>query len=97
MGCLVGGWDGYPVWSHDGEQIAFVWRVSDEKADIHVRRVGGQRSLLRLTQGVGTDLYPVWSPEGNEVAFYRSAGEQSGTFTVEALGGQERFSPMRPT
>ena len=63
-----------PVWSPDGQQIAFT-RWGDSSSDIYVMNADGARQRL-LTRNP-TDFHTTelaWSPRGNEIAFVSRRG-----------------------
>jgi Tol biopolymer transport system component len=68
-----------PAWSPDGERIAFVARLADEKAVAHWRRgewqlytVRPDGSDLRTLTDIpaATITTPLWSPNGKQLAFH---------------------------
>jgi Tol biopolymer transport system component len=64
--------DGSPVWSPDGQRIAF---TSDRNQlryhdDVYVMNADGS-GQRRLTRNVAQDSWPVWSPDGQRIAFTR--------------------------
>ena len=69
-------WD--PVWSPDGERIAFAADRKGEFAnfDIYVMDADGG-NLQNLTNNRGWDSYPSWSPDGERIAF---ASDKKGDF-----------------
>jgi Tol biopolymer transport system component len=75
-----------PVFSPDGNQIAFNWDGGGENPGIYVKLIDSG-SPLRLT--TGNDFDPAWSPDGRSIAFVRR-GDGGGIFLVPALGGPER-------
>ena len=79
-----------PVFSPDGNQIAFFWDgESGDDTGIFVKLIdsGTPLRLNSLNGGRESDL--AWSPDGRSIAFVRT-GREGGIFTVPALGGPER-------
>lgn len=79
-----------PVFSPDGNQIAFFWDgESGDDIGIYVKLIdsGTPLRLNSLNGGRESDL--AWSPDGSSIAFVRT-GSPGGIFTVPALGGPER-------
>ena len=76
-------WDSGPVWSPDGERLAFT-RTQDDATPASrtgvwvIGRDGSGR--VRLSAGaVGThDAGPSWSPDGTRIAFHRESAETGG-------------------
>lgn len=67
---ISGGW---PSWSPDGTQIAFM-----KDGDIYIMsRDGG--GLRRLTNHPALDFDPAWSPDGTQIAF---ASKRSGNWEI---------------
>jgi Tol biopolymer transport system component len=74
----------YPVWSPDGNKIAFV-----------AAEAGGFSLKVMLASGgvattVATDVLedrPSWSPDGSQLAFSKTVGTQPYLFVVSSLGG----------
>jgi eukaryotic-like serine/threonine-protein kinase len=81
-----------PVFSPDGNEIAYEWRGGkDDNGDIYVTLIGAG-TPLRLTTDPALDFSPTWSPDGRFIAFIRQTSAR-GTFAyyfVPALGGVER-------
>lgn len=61
-----GSYDGTPVWSPDGQKIAFV-SLRDGYYQIYTVGVNGA-GLQRLATGMHS-LYAAWSPDGEKIAF----------------------------
>lgn len=61
-----------PVWSPDGQRIAFAMRpadaTSDEESEIYVMRRDGT-AVQRLTTIAGDDSHPHWSADGKRIFF----------------------------
>ena len=87
-------YDGFPAWSPDRTEIAF---VSDRggDADIYVMRADGT-GVRRLTGGNrpgrgAYDLYPAWSPDGRLIAFSSNrAAIESEIFVMRSDGSAVR-------
>ncbi len=56
-----------PVWSPDGQRIAFVSQ-RDGNREIYLVQADGT-GLLNLTQHPAEDWTPAWSPDGRQIAF----------------------------
>ncbi len=87
-----------PVFSPDGNQIAFFWDGGDgDEAGIYVKLIdaGMPLRIASFPGGSGpagfgpSGLSLAWSPDGRHIAFARK-GNGGGIFTVTALGGPER-------
>lgn len=80
-----------PVFSPDGERIAFAWTQGffQPNRDIHVRHLSSENSIP-VTSGEGQNVYPAWSPDGDRLAFIRYTPETCGIYTVSPLGTSER-------
>jgi Tol biopolymer transport system component/DNA-binding winged helix-turn-helix (wHTH) protein len=84
------GYELYPVFSPEGNQIAFTWSgEKDDNWDIYVKLIGAERPL-RLTTDPRDEYCPAWSPDGRYIAFWRHGEREDGIWTVPALGGPER-------
>ena len=84
------GRESWPVFSPDGDQVAFTWDgTAGDNFDLYVKLVGAGEPL-RLTTHPGTENSPAWSPDGKHIAFTRFHQGQSAIYTVPALGGPER-------
>jgi Tol biopolymer transport system component len=81
-----------PVFSPDGNELAFAWQGEDSKDlnvyHIYVQLVGAG-TPLRLTNASVRDESPTWSPDGKFIAFARDTNP-AGYYIVPALGGPER-------
>lgn len=72
--------DRSPVWSPDGERVAF---ISDRNGndDMYVINVDNGE-LTRLTDTVELEESPTWSPDGAQIAFQRSREIEDGSKEV---------------
>lgn len=77
-----------PVWSPDGEALAY---ESDQGGDwdIWVTRLGTGQAINRTASYSGDDVHPTWSPDGRWIAFF-SWREGGGYFIMPAMGGTAR-------
>ncbi|PYV71308.1 MAG: hypothetical protein DMG96_29005 [Acidobacteria bacterium] len=89
---VMPGDQGSPVFSPDGNQVAF--EASDGKnSGIYTTIIDGAKPL-RLAEGAVSS--PSWSPDGRQVAFVRySLENERAIYVVSALGGAEhRLYPV---
>lgn len=72
----AGYYDRSPVWSPDGERVAF---ISDRGGndDLYVIDIGSHE-LIRLTDTVELEWSPAWSPDGTQIAFQRTSEIEHG-------------------
>lgn len=79
-----------PVWSPDGERIAFVTDASGSR-DVKVVSVEGQRGTLPLPpEGHGTgsnEGVPRWNPDGDRVAYVSDVEGQADIYVSDLEGG----------
>jgi Tol biopolymer transport system component len=93
---LVVGTDGAfdPVWSPDGENIAYTQR-SGESIDVWITPVDGGEPY-QLTQ-LGTCAEPVWSPDGSQIAFILTVGTEFEVWVMDVEAGSDgRLSASEP-
>lgn len=76
-----------PVFSPDGNQIAFIWEGGESAQRGVYVKVIGEGTPLRVASNPGFQL--AWSPDGRTIAFDRM-GNDGGIFTVPTTGGPER-------
>jgi Tol biopolymer transport system component len=95
-----GAGDGGPVWSPDGQRIAFVStrHAPRTKTDVYVMNADGSQPR-RLTLNSAGDDNPSWSPDGRQIAFqtYRYGDHNWEIAVVNADGSGERELTRRPT
>lgn len=79
-----------PVFSPDGNAIAFAWGgEKDDNQNIYVKLIGAG-TPLRLTINSDADSSPAWSPDGRFIAFFRQSTTGGAYYLVPSLGGAER-------
>jgi Tol biopolymer transport system component/DNA-binding winged helix-turn-helix (wHTH) protein len=81
-----------PVFSPDGNKIAFSWNGEDsgETWSLYVKQRIGSETPVRLTSAAADDLSPAWSPDGKWIAFTRRSQRGNGIYMMPAIGGPER-------
>ena len=96
--------EGQPVWSPDGQQIAFervVGGVGSRNFEIYVMNADGS-GQRRLTSNPAFDGAPVWSPDGQKIAFtrvrsMREHGDRNWeVYVINADGSGERNLTRNP-
>jgi Tol biopolymer transport system component/predicted Ser/Thr protein kinase len=84
------GWELYPSFSPDGNQLAFSWDGGDlNNVDIYIKQVDGV-APVRLTTDPAKDTYPAWSPDGRSIAFTRFLSASQAVILIPSIGGPER-------
>jgi eukaryotic-like serine/threonine-protein kinase len=84
------GFENFPSFSPDGNEIAFAWSSEKEdNFDIYVKLLD-VGVPLRLTNNPAQDEAPTFSPDSRYVAFLRTSQEQKAVYLVPSLGGPER-------
>lgn len=91
---LTQGDDSQPVWSWNGQRLAFVRRESDNQ-DIYVMAADGS-SLTRLTDHPAADVSPAWTPD-NRLLFRSQRDGQWGIYTMNANGSDQRLLVTTPS
>jgi len=81
------GFQGYPAFSPDGNQVAFARYEGREEA-IFTALIGGD-TPLRLTEKTGV-CCPTWSPDGRQIAFMRFLKNGFSIKLISSLGGAEK-------
>jgi Tol biopolymer transport system component/DNA-binding winged helix-turn-helix (wHTH) protein len=81
------GFQGYPAFSPDGNQVAFT-RYEGEDDAIFTALIGGD-TPLRLTAKSGV-CCPTWFPDGRQIAFMRFSTNGFSINVISALGGAEK-------
>ena len=79
------GRDIWPVWSPDGQRIAFISK-RDENWNIYVVNADGSSLEARLTNDPQDDYFGSWSPDGQRIVFTRGSGEEAGIYVMNADG-----------
>jgi Tol biopolymer transport system component len=79
-------YEGTPVWSPDGQSLAWVADVSGV-LQLFVRRMA-DAVPTQITQGRFDVEEPFWSADGRSVYFISAAGEAMGLWLVSAAGGR---------
>ena len=66
---LTDGWGMNPVWSPNGQKIAFWSSGGDDfNFEVYVTDLNGE-NLMTLSQHSAVDVLPTWSPDSTKIAF----------------------------
>lgn len=76
--------DHSPIWSPDGELIAFVSGYGEDQ-QIRVMNADGSNTR-ELTSDRGSHFFPSWSPDGGQIAFVAFDGTDSNIYVMDADG-----------
>jgi hypothetical protein len=76
-----------PVWSPDGQLIAFRGVTDDGRQGIFATKADGSESL-RLVEVSGTDDPLTWSPDGTRLAFSGPTGDNLDIYTFDLGSGR---------
>jgi Tol biopolymer transport system component len=82
----AGSGDEKPVWSPDGQRIAFV-STRDGRPEIYVAAWDGS-GQTRVSRS-GKNGSPAWAPDGRRIAFTSSSGTYSQIYVVNSDGTGE--------
>ena len=77
--------DRSPVWSPDGNRIAFVTERDAGSPHIYVMNADGSQPM-RLSNGPGNDDSPSWSPDGSRIAFASTRDGRSKIYVMNVDG-----------
>jgi Tol biopolymer transport system component len=84
-----------PVWSPDGERIAFVFSKEDEDHNIDIYLMDQDGSdPVRLTEFESIEVDPTWSPDGTKIAF--SSGQDTYTDMMQGVVSVFNIFVMAP-
>ena len=79
-------YEGTPVWSPDGQSLAWTADV-DGVLQTFVRRIG-DAVATQVTRGRFDAEEPFWAPDGRTIYFISRAGTQKGLWSVGIAGGR---------
>ena len=80
------GYEGTPVWSPDGQSLAWVAEVNGV-LQVFMRRLN-DAVASQVTRGRFDAEEPFWAPDSRTLYFISAAGDGSGLWTVGAAGGR---------
>ena len=84
---FLDGYDCYPSYSPDGQQIVYM-SERDDNRDLFIMDLEGN-DVLRLTDSLANDYEPSWSPTGEYIAFVSRRSGDSEIFIMNADGSNQ--------
>lgn len=93
---MISGTGGYeePVWSPDGQRVAYTYSAHGVPTDIWVNHAHEDRAAKRLTFDISSEELPFWSPDGRMIA-YQSM--HSGNWDIWLVNSDASDSPVQFT
>ncbi|MFN8372801.1 MAG: hypothetical protein U0694_07985 [Anaerolineae bacterium] len=81
--------DQYPLWSHDGNQVAFMTidEANSRLTLYAMNRDGSERRNLSRQIIPYANTYPVWLPDDTRIMYGYVGAEQNATYLVNSLTG----------
>lgn len=92
--------DGNPVWTPDGQRIAFASARGDKRTpNLYWQRVDGSGGVQRLTESPNEQQPYSWHPSGRFLAFEEMTPEARRNLMILPLEGDDRsgWKPGKPT
>jgi Tol biopolymer transport system component len=77
--------DGYPVWSPDGNFMAFVSTRNNDTLDLFVANADGS-DAHQITNNEDTEWLLSWSPDGTQIAFSSDRDGDEEIYVIDADG-----------
>ena len=71
------GQDGMPVWTPDGQRVAFTSNRGGGSWNLYWKRADGAGDAERLTESSNLQVPMSWSPDGKVLAFFEQSSESS--------------------
>ena len=85
---------GYPRWSPDGTEIAFMSKMHDDEKGTHIRIINIHTKEKRwlLPDGEPTQYFPAWSPTSEKLAFFFGKSGVRGRDVIHCQSRWDRFA-----
>ncbi|MDA2927430.1 protein kinase [Acidobacteria bacterium AH-259-G07] len=82
--------DGFPIWSPDGQQVAFSSDRDGGQLNLYRKPADGSREAERLSESKNNQVVTSWSPDGNFLAFNEESPETGWDIWVLPLEGDRK-------
>ncbi len=92
------GYDGFPVWTPDGQRVVFASGVTGENANLFWRAADGTGTLEQLTDSPNRQVPSSVSPDGTRLVFWEYPrgveGGDVGDLMTLTLDAERRIEPL---
>ncbi|MFN8373011.1 MAG: DPP IV N-terminal domain-containing protein [Anaerolineae bacterium] len=79
-----------PLWSPDGQQLAYLWHLSSTNNQLSLIAADGQNRRDLTDSPSSAVLSPRWSPDSSQLVYLTGRAERTAVYVVAASGGEPR-------
>lgn len=76
-----------PVWSPDGESVAYAQSDTDGFMDIHIMDLESSE-IKQITKSSESDFWPIWHPRGDKISYTGMYGYTPNLYTYNIISGE---------